>query len=111
MTYSPTDQLHRHFRFLRVPQYSLFVVSDSIGTPVMFTGSVDKATTETAGSPVYSLWLGFSELFLAYNLQQAKYQDFNQYLRCESQNSSRRQVGGLMSGRELKQHQSIQLLD
>jgi hypothetical protein len=38
----------------------------------MFTGSVDMATTETAGSPVYSLWLGLiSELFLAYNVQPA----------------------------------------
>jgi hypothetical protein len=56
MTYPPTDRLHRHFRFLRVPQYyatcfttetvesavaSLFFGSDSIGTPVMFTGSVE----------------------------------------------------------------------
>jgi hypothetical protein len=72
MTYPPKDRLHRHFRFLRVPQYSNSVGSDSIGTPVMFTGSVDMATTKTAGSPVYSLWLGYiSELFLSYNVQQA----------------------------------------
>jgi hypothetical protein len=33
----------------------------------MFTGSVDKATTKTAGSGVYSPRLGYSELKLLYN--------------------------------------------
>jgi hypothetical protein len=47
MTYSPTDQLHRHFRFPQVLRYSLRFDSDSIGTPVMFTDSVDKATNKT----------------------------------------------------------------
>jgi hypothetical protein len=67
----------------------------------MFTGSVDKATTETAGSPVYSLWLGFSELFLVYIAYMASNMKISTRILGAAQNSSRRQVGGLMSEREL----------
>jgi hypothetical protein len=67
MTYSPTDRLHRRFRFLRVPQYSLFLTQVPRLLRFLFTGSVDKATTKTAGSGVYSPRLGYSELKILYN--------------------------------------------
>jgi hypothetical protein len=34
MTYSPTDRLHRHFRFPQVLRYSLGFDSDSLATPI-----------------------------------------------------------------------------
>ena len=69
----------------------------------MFTDSVDKATTKTAGSPVYSLWLGLiSELFLVYIAYMASNMKISTRILGAAQNSSRRQVGGLMSERELK---------
>jgi hypothetical protein len=95
MTYPPTDRLHRHFRFPQVLRYSLCVqtrnyptgtqvrgthlYSDSIGTPVMFTGSIEFGYDQDGWfTRLFPLARLISELLIVYITYMASnYVDFN----------------------------------